>query len=227
MFVSAAAGAQTEYLPRGHCPQIIDYTYYSICYDPQHRQASWVKHELNNESISGKQKRTNNYRFDPNLVDPVYSSDYRGSGYDRGHLLPAADMKLNYKAMNDTFYMTNMSPQVPNFNRRIWASIEMHLRNLVRVHGRAHVVTAGVLNSSLPTIASGVSVPRWYFKVAYFPESQITKAFLIENKTHANSAHPSDFLVTVDEVESLSGFDFYSELPDTLEVALESQVFRN
>ncbi len=217
---------QIEYIPEGFCPEVVDYTYYSLCYDSNHRQARWVKYKLTRDFVNGKQKRTNNYRMDPNIEDPVFSSDYRGSGYDRGHLLPAADMKLNYKAMSETFFMTNMSPQKPGFNRYIWASIEKQVRELVKKHGDAHVVTAGILESGLATIFSGVSIPQMYFKVLYFPEVEIMKAFLIENRTYEKGVSSSDFLVSVDEIEVLTGYDFFEELPDPVENHLEATLFR-
>lgn len=220
---SFALAKQTQYLPQGFCPEVVDYTYYSICYSAEHRQASWVKYELNLKLISGKQKRTNNYRQDPNIEDPVVKTDYKGSGYDRGHLLPAAAMKLNYQSMDETFFMTNMSPQVPSFNRGIWAAIERRMRSLVRKYGTAHVITAPILEAGLPTLQSGVSIPRWYYKIAYFPGPQIMKAFLIENKPYSGVLF-SDFLVSVDQVEALSGFDFYSSLPDVLESEIESVI---
>ncbi len=120
--------------------------------------------------------------------------------------------------------MTNMSPQNPKFNRRIWAWIESRMRDYVREYGEAHVVTAGILEPQLPSIASGVSVPRWYFKVAYFPGSQVAKAFLIENKAYDKET-VDDFLVSVDDVEAVTGFDFFSELPDPLEAQVESLLF--
>lgn len=225
-FSTQALAQQTDHIPQGLCPEIVDYAYYSLCYDSEHRQARWVKYKLTQEMINGKQKRTNDYRQDPSIEDPVLSSDYRGSGFDRGHLLPAADMKLNHQAMSETFYMTNMSPQVPKFNRYIWASIERRVRTLVQQHGTAHVITAGILEPGLPQIQTGVSIPDYYFKVLYFPEAEIMKAFLIENRDHGKGVSYSDFLVSVDDVELLTGYDFFSGLPDPLEGSLEATLFR-
>ena len=222
-FVFDAKASSQEYWPQEFCPETIDYTYYSLCYDREHRQARWVSHTLTLESITAKQKRTNDYRKDPQIEDPVLSSDYRYSGFDRGHLVPAADMKLNHTAMSETFFMTNMSPQRPGFNRSIWASIEWDMRGFVFDYGTAHVVTAPVLHIGLKRIDSGVSVPETYYKIAYFPESQIMKAYLIDNQSQDDS-EPEDFLVTVDEVEILTGIDFFSQLPDVLENQLESQL---
>ncbi len=222
-FVFTARAQQTQHLPEGFCPEILDYAYYSLCYDSDHRQARWVKYQLTPDFINGKQKRTNDYRKDPEVVDPVLSSDYRGSGFDRGHLLPAADMKINRQAMSETFFMTNMSPQRPDFNRRIWVSLEQRVRALVNQYGEAHVITAGVLESGLPRIQSGVSIPELYFKVLYFPEAEIMQAFLIENRGYPKNASANDFLVAVDEIEQLVGFDFFADLPDPLENQLERQ----
>ncbi len=218
-----AYGSQQEYWPQEFCPEVLDYTYYSVCYDPEHRQARWVKHALTLESIKSKQKRTNDYRKDPQIDDPVLSSDYRYSGFDRGHLVPAADMKLNHTAMSETFYMTNMSPQRPGFNRRIWASIEWDMRGFVFDYGTAHVVTAPILHVGLERIDSGVSVPETYYKIAYFPQEERMVAYLIDNR-FVEDGEPEDFLVTVDEVEAATGMDFFSELPDVLENHLESHL---
>ena len=221
---AAQFGLATQiHLPSGFCPEVVDYTHYSLCYDSEHRQAAWVKYKLTPELITGKQKRTNDYRADWNIEDPVLSSDYKGSGFDRGHLLPAADMKLDHTSMSETFFMTNMSPQNPSFNRRIWASIERRVRSLVGQYGVGHVITAGILEPGLPKLSTDVSIPDWYFKVIYFPESEVMKAFLIENKPHSNVFY-GDFLVTVDEVEQMTGLDFFTDLPDSIEAHLEAEL---
>lgn len=228
LFVAKGAfGIQTEFIPDGDCPKMVAHSYYSLCYVPKHRQSSWVKYKLTLEMINGPAKRKNDFRADPKIEDPVMGSDFKGSGFDRGHLAPAADMKLNAEAMSESFFMTNMSPQRPGFNRRIWAHIERRMRNLVRQYGTAHVVTAGVLEDDLETIESGVTIPNYYYKVAYFPEAQIAKAFLIEHKRAPKGNYYADYLVTVDEVEEATGYDFFSDLPDKLESAVESKLFRD
>jgi endonuclease G len=216
--------AVQSHLPQGFCSQQIDHTYYSLCYEPEHRQASWVKYKLNEDFIRGPQRRTNDFRFDPHVSeDPVTKTDYKGSGYDRGHLLPAGDMRLNRRSMSETFYMTNISPQMSKFNRYAWLRIEYEVRKLVLDYGEAHVVTGGILEAGLPRIHSGVSVPDWYFKVLYFPEKQMMRAFLITHQDHQATV-ADDFRVTVDEVEGRTGFDFFAELPDSIEAHLESEL---
>ena len=183
----------------------------------------WTYHELTPESINGPQKRINDYKRDQRLNDPVGSRDYRGSGFDRGHLVPAADMKLNKLSMTDTFYMTNMSPQRSGFNSGVWRVLEAHIRDQVLYFGKAYVVTAPVLLEDVDynQIQTGVSVPNLYYKIAYYPEARFMEAYLIPNESQRGRPI-SDFKVTVDEVETLTGFDFYSGLNDDLEVILET-----
>lgn len=210
--------------PLGHCELELEYTYYSLCYSEDHRQALWAFHHLNEDLIQGPQNRINDYKRDHSLQNPVGPRDYRRSGFDRGHLVPAADMKLNRLSMTDTFYMTNMSPQRSGFNSGIWRSLEMHIRRQVLRLGEALVVTAPVLleGENYPTIPSGVSIPKHYYKIAYYPESSFMEAFIIPNESQ-RGAHVTDFLVSVDELEKLTGLDFYSSLEDQLEDLLEQQ----
>lgn len=210
-------------LPKGSCELILEKKYYSLCYSNFHRQALWVTHLLTKKSINGRQKRTNNFRRDHHVEDPVGSRDYRGSGFDRGHLIPAADMKLNREAMSSTFYMTNISPQTPSFNQGIWRSLEHGIRSLVRSHGDGYVVTAPVLIGKLDYIASGVSVPHFYYKIIYIPDADIMEAYLLPNIKLSGRKY-REFKITVDEVEDLTGLDFFSELPDELEEVLESSL---
>lgn len=219
-----AFSKQDRFLPSNHCPSLIQYTHYSVCYQELDRQAAWVKYTLRPEQVDGKAQRTNDYRPDMDVADPVYASDYRGSGYDRGHLVPAADMKQDHHSMSQTFFMTNMSPQVPSFNRGIWASMERHFRSLVRRHGEAHVITAPILENGLRSLMTAVSIPQWYYKIIYFPQLKKARAFLVENRKHTN-AKVLDFEVTIDDLEAITGFDFFVELPDALEAEIESRLF--
>ncbi|MCJ8276740.1 MAG: DNA/RNA non-specific endonuclease [Bdellovibrionales bacterium] len=217
-----ASAASTTYQPVGDCDQEIRHSYYNLCYSKEHRQALWVFHKSTLANINGSQKRTNDFRRDPNVDDPVGSRDYSGSGYDRGHLVPAGDMKLNKTSMSETFFMTNISPQNPNMNRGIWGSLENRIRAWIRRgDGDAYIVTAPVLEDNLKTIDSGVAIPRYFYKVIYFPDLQIMKAFLIPNERPVDSNF-YNFSVSVDEVEDITGLDFFADLPDDVEDELES-----
>lgn len=205
------------------CDFHLEYSYYELCYSIEHRQALWAEHILSVEQIKGRQGRTNDFKSDLRINNPVNPKDYKGSGYDRGHLVPAADMKLNVTSMSETFYMTNMSPQNSKFNSGIWNALEGHLRNEVLKIGPAVIITAPVIlkSESYVQIPSGVSIPNLYYKIAYFYEAEMMKAYLIPNKAMSGKKF-SEFKTSVDEIEQLTDIDFFSELSDPLEQKLES-----
>lgn len=209
--------------PKSNCDQKINHSYYKICYDKNHKQAKWTFHELTSESINGTARRRNNYRRDPHVVEPVLRDDYKGSGYDRGHLVPAGDMKLNTQAMSETFYMTNMSPQKPDLNRRIWNQLENAIRKMVKSNGSAWIVTAPILKGNLSRLNSGVSIPQYYYKIAYFPKKQLMKAYLLENRLY-QKVPLSTLQVSVDYIEKLTGIDMFESLEDSLEERLEQEI---
>lgn len=111
---------------------VVKHTYYSLEYSETHEQALWVYYTLTPNYINGTAKRKDNFKSDPRIATGSAAlSDYKGSGYDRGHLCPAAAMKINQSAMDDSFYMSNMSPQEPSFNRGRWKQLEEQVRNWV------------------------------------------------------------------------------------------------
>ena len=114
-----------ELLPTSTTGQIIKHQYFTLSYSEPHEQAEWVYYKLTPQLINGTQSRTDNFRTDPMVTSgSAQLNDYKGSGFDRGHLCPAADMKINRDAMSETFYMSNMSPQHPSFNRGIWKKLK-------------------------------------------------------------------------------------------------------
>lgn len=216
---------QFSFKPKAHCELELNYTYYDLCYSLFHKQALWAIHELQPQFIKGNQERTNIFKSDSRLKDPVSPTDYRRSGYNRGHLVPAADMKLNHTSMSETFYMTNISPQNPKFNSGVWNALEGYIRNQVLTLGAAIIITAPVLIDNLKyhKISKAITVPHHYYKIAYFYQSQIMKAYLIPNQPALGQKF-SEFQVTVDEIEDLTQIDFFTEIEDTLENLLESQI---
>lgn len=213
-----------SYLPNCDDGQLVRHKYYSLCYSEDHEQSFWVAHRLTIKSITGPQKRTNNFRQDSKVVTgSATKADYKNSGYDRGHLVPAGDMKLNYTSMSETFFMSNMSPQIAGFNRGVWNRIENETRRWVKTYSELQVVTGPVLEKGLPVIGYGVSIPRYYYKIIFDNTSKVPKmiAFLLENKS--DKRHISEFVTTVDEVERVTGIDFFTYLPRKLQAKLESK----
>jgi len=221
-FVSIHLFSQ-EYLPKSS-GEIVKHKYYTLSYNETHEQANWVHYKLNPSFLRGSTPRTNSFKPDPLVsTKSAQLSDYKGSGYDRGHLAPAADMKYNSLAMLESFYMSNMSPQNPSFNRGIWKRLE----SLVRGWGQKfeiYVSTAGVLGSkNLGAIGKNrVTIPSKFYKVIYAPDKNIMIGFLLSNRKQ--SGNLSSYAVSVDKIESITGIDFFSQLPDNIENELESKV---
>jgi endonuclease G, mitochondrial len=218
------ASSAQELLPASTTGQIYRHTYYALSYSEPDEQAEWVYYVLTPELIRGKQSRTDDYRPDSTITTvSAQLEDYRGSGYDRGHLCPAGDMKINMKAMSETFYLSNCSPQDRDFNAGIWNDLENKVRSYALASGRLYVVTGGVLMSNKGKIGRNkVSVPKYFYKVLFDPRGQGKMiAFLMPNE---NSTKPlQQFVVSVDSLESLTGIDFFPGLADSIENQLECQ----
>jgi len=215
----------TDFLPVPTA-DIVRHTYYMLSYNEKFEQANWVYYELTDSMlINGGEERTNKFKMDPLIkTGSAKTSDYTKSGYDRGHLCPAADMGFNPKAMEESFMMSNISPQTPEFNRGIWKELETTVRKWARKEHKIYVVTGPIFKNSKGTIGPDeVLVPGYFFKIIYDPTDQPKLiAFILPNE---KSERPlTDFAVTTDEAENLTGFDFFSQLPDDLESKLESKV---
>ncbi len=207
--------------------QVVMHTGYTLSYNEECEQPSWVAYELTAEEVAGSVERGDNFRADKSIwTGSATPQDYSGSGYDRGHLAPAADFKWSEEAMDDTFLMSNMSPQVGQFNRGIWADLESVVRQMAVENGNVYITTGPVLTDGpYETIGKNrVAVPKYYYKVILDYNDNDIKAigFILPNE---KGAHSIDYYaVTVDEVEELTGLDFFYSLPDDVEDLLESSL---
>lgn len=207
--------------------EILKHTYYTLAYSEENEQASWVYYQLTPELINGTQTRTDDFRADPAVKTGSASlNDYKGSGYDRGHLCPAADMTLNYTSMSETFYLSNMSPQVPGFNRGIWSTMEEQVRKWVLKFDGLDVSTGPIFIDNLGKIGSNnVTVPGYYYKVLYSEKNKIMIGLVLKNE--ASTKNLEQFVVDVDSIEELTGIDFFSGLDDKLENQIEGRIPTN
>ena len=174
----------------------------------------------------GKAGGENHFRPDPEIPAGLATSqDYVRSGYDRGHLAPAADMSFSVKTMSESFYLSNTSPQIPQFNRGVWSRLEKQIRHFAVREKRIVVVTGPVLPAE-KTVAIGanqVTVPQYYYKVIYDPtppEKMI--AFVVPHQ--GSPADLRTFAVTVDRAEELTGLDFFSSVPQPKQEQLERTI---
>jgi endonuclease G len=196
---------------------------YTLSFNEKHEQAEWVAYTLSKSEVMGAAKRKDNFKADKDITTGSAALiDYKGSGYDRGHLAPAADMSKNQRIMDESFYMSNMSPQSPSFNRGIWKKLEEQVRDWTFEDTLLYVVTGPVLSDGLETIGENeVSVPKYYYKViADFSEPELKCiAFLMPNEKSNESIYT--YVVSIDSLEKVTGLDFYPLLPDAIENKLE------
>jgi len=214
----------TSFIPSTNRGYLIQHSYFTISYSETNRQAEWVAYTLTPASINGTQERTDNFRIDPNVKsNPVGSGDYSSSGYDRGHLCPAGDMKLNLTSMSESFYMSNMSPQDPSFNRGIWETLESRVRTWAIEKNGVYVVTGPILKNICGSIKNGtISVPCSYYKIVFKDNGteKIAIALILNNQ--GSSSTLKSFVTSIDNIEALTGIDFFSSLSDDIENKLES-----
>ena len=212
-----------DYLPKSE-GEIIRHKYYTLSYNEAHEQANWVHYKLYPAFLNGSTPRTDSYKPDPYvLTKSAELSDYKGSGYDRGHLAPAGDMKYSRESMIESFYMSNMSPQDSSFNRGVWRRLEETIREWGKSF-QIFISTAGVLSyDNLGSIGvNKVTIPSIYYKVIYSPEKKNMIGFILSNRV--SSSELKSFVVSVDSIESITGIDFFYELPDEIENRLEFKV---
>lgn len=226
LFSSSLLANYLEYLPKNKKCELVNHNYYSLCYNEEHEQAQWTIYELTPAMLHPLVDRTDDFREDPYVSSfSAVATDYKNSGYDRGHLVPAGSMRFSLQAMSESFYMSNMSPQNPSLNRGTWKSMEEQARTWVKKHGNAYIISGPVLNDNLPQVNNIVSIPTHYFKIIYRPASPKRKAamlaFYIANKK--NTGPISQFVVSVDQIEKVTGLDFFSKLNDQEENLLESK----
>lgn len=206
--------------------RIISHTGYSFVYSEEHEQAKWIAYELTKEETNSLFERTDKFLVDPMVsTGTAENSDYLKSGYDKGHLAPAADMGWSAVTMKESFYLSNMSPQLPGFNRGVWKRLEELMRSWAIDNKAIYIVTGPLLSKGLPAIGSnGVSIPNYYYKVILdYTQPEIHAiGFILPNAS--SSASLSTFAISIDEVERQTGIDFFPALPDDQETKLEKEV---
>ena len=199
-----------------------------------------MAHKINKKIIDGNVSRTNNFRVDSQIKSgsseekdyflktklPSGKYTYDGFGYDRGHLAPSADFKWSKTALSDSYYYSNMSPQLPEFNRKGWANIEGFLRSYVYENETDLLVVTGPfynenVNKSERSI-NNMSIPDYFFKVAVDLKNMLGVGFLVP---HEKLTSPIEsYMFSIDSIEAFTGYDFNFQLPDSTENKLEKEM---
>ena len=237
-FLAFSLGTMAQELPAvPDSSYVIRHTGFTLSYNLKTYCPDWVAWKLTRNHVKGNITRKNNdFQGDPDVAlrHRVTPYEYKKSGYDRGHMCPAGDNKWSSKAMKECFYMTNMCPQVAVLNQRWWSNLENACRRWAEKEGAVYIccgpifddapakTIGGRYNYSLRRNGIKVHVPTRFFKVILSLKKGKEKAigFIYNND---DSRQPmSDCCMSVDDVEKITGLDFFTSLEDTLETRLES-----
>lgn len=212
-------------MPQGTTSEIVGYEGFVLSFNKDARQPNWVAWELTgDESQATDHGRKDKFMPDLSVDGCPLLEDYRGSGYDRGHMCPAGDMKWSKQAMADCFYLTNMSPQKHELNNGAWKTLEEKCREWAVRDSALIIICGPVLSDRLTkTIGDGVAVPERYFKVILAPHADPIRgiAFIMPNGYVKGGMQAA--AVSIDQVEAITGFDFFSALPDDIEDQVEAE----
>lgn len=221
--------------------EVVNYTtdYDTINYIPR-----WVAFKFYLDVNQSNVKRIDNFRDDPQLPSKFYfGKNTHFPGYDRGHLCASADRLVTQKANDETFYFTNMCPQLGDFNQKIWAALEAQVREWRSKFDTLYVVRGGILQNGGPTInVSGkkMAVPYKYWmallgrNVSKKGDTFTAIGFCLEHKTYGGTnkfqeqaATISNNVVSIDELERQTGIDFFHSLPEAVQTAVEQTVLKS
>ena len=222
-----------------HAVEVLEHSAMVLGYDCHYKMARWAFHRITPDVVGGKVSRTNDFRVDEKAScvtsnDNDYftrttrldgSTQYNGFGYDRGHLSPSADFKWSQKALSESFYYSNMTPQHPDFNRESWANLENYVRRIANNEGKSYyVITGPILHDKLPRIQQGthqLHIPEWHYKILVDDSADSPRgiAFLMPNRKCEKDL--SEYVITIDSLEKLTQINFFPNLSEEQEKYIE------
>jgi len=217
-----------KYGPPSENPVLLCRTGYILSHNAEHKVADWVAFHLTSERAEGECERSEDFRADKDLPAGQRSElkNYKNSGYDRGHLAPAASMAWNEYVMSESFLLSNMAPQIGiGFNRHIWKKLESLVREWATEREELYVVTGPIyISSEIENIGDNkVSIPTHFYKVIFDPSSIEAIAFILPNKYLKTKDLPT-FITSIDDVEEKTGLDFLPLLKDNIENNIEAVI---
>ena len=220
---AALAQEDGQYAPHSALGLRLENASYVVDFDERGGVAHWVHYALTAQEATGSIPRKDAFRGDPRVGGRPDEKSYTGSGYDRGHLKPAADSRSSADEMRNSFLMTNMAPQTPNLNRGIWKKLEESVRGWAVTYGTVHV-SCGPGLETYDVLASGVRVPDMFWKAVLrtAPDTSCV-AFVFPNAEKV-PGELGGYQMSVDALEEILGMDLFSALPDGTEARVESEV---
>jgi endonuclease G len=203
-------------------------TGFALAHDDTKKAPLWVAQRMTPERLVQRVARKDRFIPDPDLPKGKRAEldDYRGSGYDRGHMAPAADMRWSAQAMGESFYLSNMAPQVgPGMNRGIWSAIEETIRRWVATRGELFIYTGPIYDTTTPARigTNQVAVPTHFYKVVFDPVRVETIAFVVPNAPHPNR-RMEEFITSVRDIEARTGLNFLNRINPAVQALIEEAV---
>ena len=198
---------------------------YSVSYDEIHKQPRWVAYSLSKEELYGYARRKGKqfHQDDSVPYKQADKSDYRGSGWTHGHLAPAADFSWSDKALDNTFYYTNISPQSETLNTGSWQKLENRVRSWAEMFGEVYIITGPIIgNAENGTIGMNqITIPDAFYKAVLTRdgESYQAVAFILENSSTPQSY--TKCCLSINKIESIIGIDLFCALDNNIEEIIE------
>ena len=210
---------------------LIERPQYALSYNCQAGIANWVSWQLD-RSWLGIVERSDDFRPDLDLPDNCHTvrpNDYRGSGYDRGHLIPSGDRTDSELDNSSTFLMTNIIPQSPSNNREVWRELEEYSRQLA-VKGKQLYIVAGGSGIARKIAKSRVVVPEYVWKAILIVEpdsgAMDTIAVWMPNSERVRNTDWQDYIVSVDRIEEQTGYNFFAKVPKGVQREIEKKRYQ-
>ncbi len=207
--------------------RIIEHTGYAVSFNREHNNPNYVAWELTADEAVGTVPRSNNFAPDPDVPAPhqVTTNDYKGCGYDRGHMAPAADMKWSDDAMRECFYMSNICPQTHSLNAGSWQVLEEACRRWARQEGAVYIVCGPVYRGSKhKTIGKEhiITVPEGFFKIVLSLQKGKEKAIGFYYRNNDSHQPMEQTAMSVDDIEEITGMNFFVNVKDDIEDRVEA-----
>ncbi len=204
--------------------KVVNHIGYTVNFNSKWNIPNWVAYELTREEVAGVEPRAKNFLPDPDIYDCPTTDDYKDSGYDRGHMAPAGDMKWSAQAMNESFYLSNICPQNHNLNGGDWKALEEHLRTMATQYDKVYIACGPIVSASPKTIGvyHKITVPDAFFKAVLRQKGDSWSAIGFMFPNQAGHKKLSKYAMSIEDLQIITDIDFFVALPDSIEEIIES-----
>ena len=204
--------------------KVVHHLGYSVSFNTNWLIPNWVAYELTAEEVQGVEPRGNNFVPDPDIYGTPSTDDYKNSGYDRGHMAPAADMKWSEQAMTESFYTSNICPQNRNLNKGDWKDLEEHIRSMATLYDHIYITCGPIVSKKPQTIGyiQRIAVPDAFFKAVLRKKGDSWSAIGFMMPNQAGHKKLSSYAMSIEELEIITDMDLFYNLPDNVEEQVET-----